>query len=494
MNIGDHLIVLQIIIPLMAAPLCVFIRNPHFTWALATVVSWICLAISIALIQQVTASGEIIYELGGWAAPWGIEYRVDMLNAWVLVIVTCVGAVVTPYAKLSAEKEIDHDRLYIFYAMLLLCETGLLGITVTGDAFNLFVFLEISALSTYVLISMGKDRRGLTAAYRYLILGTLGATLYIIGVGLLYMQTGSLNIADLAKLIPAVADSRTVQAAMAFMTVGLCIKLALFPLHMWLPNAYAFAPSVVTVFLAATATKVGVYALVRVIFTIFGGVDLLESLQIRDIIIAMAIVAMFAGSAVAIYQTNIKRMLAYSSLAQIGYMILGLSMNSVMGVSASLVHLFNHAMTKGGLFMVMGCVVYRISSAKLDDMAGLGKQMPLTMGAFVLGGLSLIGVPLTAGFVSKWALIQAALEKGWWPVVALIVISSLMAVVYIWRVVEVVYFKAAPEGRTRHKEAPLMMIIPMLIMICTAYYFGINGVTTMNIAGQAAEALIGGLK
>jgi multicomponent Na+:H+ antiporter subunit D len=208
----------------------------------------------------------------------------------------------------------------------------------------------------------------------------------------------------------------------------------------------------------------------------------------------MAIVAMFAGSAVAIYQTNIKRMLAYSSLAQIGYMILGLSMNSVMGVSASLVHLFNHAMTKGGLFMVMGCVVYRISSAKLDDMAGLGKQMPLTMGAFVLGGLSLIGVPLTAGFVSKWALIQAALEKGWWPVVALIVISSLMAVVYIWRVVEVVYFKAAPEGRTRHKEAPLMMIIPMLIMICTAYYFGINGVTTMNIAGQAAEALIGGLK
>ena len=494
MIIGDHLIVLQIIIPLMAAPLCIFIRNPHFTWALATFVSWICLAISIALMQQVMASGEIVYELGGWAAPWGIEYRVDMLNAWVLIIVTCVGAVVTPYAKLSAEKEIDRDRLYIFYAMLLLCETGLLGITVTGDAFNLFVFLEISSLSTYVLISMGKDRRGLTAAYRYLIMGTLGATLYIIGVGLLYMQTGSLNIADLAKLIPAVADSRTVHAAMAFMTVGLCIKLALFPLHMWLPNAYAFAPSVVTVFLAATATKVGVYALVRVIFTIFAGVDLLESMQIRDIIIAMAIVSMFAGSAIAIYQTNIKRMLAYSSLAQIGYMILGLSMNSVMGVSASLVHLFNHAMTKGGLFMVMGCVVYRISSAKLDNMAGLGKQMPLTMGAFVLGGLSLIGVPLTVGFVSKWALIQAALEKGWWPVVALIVISSLMAVVYIWRVVEVVYFKAAPEGRTSHKEAPLMMIIPMLIMICTAYYFGINGVTTMDIAGQAAEVLIGGLR
>ena len=462
--ITDHLVVLQIIIPLMAAPLCVFIRNANVTWALATVISWICLAISITLMQQVMATGEIIYELGGWAAPWGIEYRVDMLNAWVLVIVTSIGAVVTPYAKLSAEKEIDNDRLYIFYAMLLLCETGLLGITVTGDAFNLFVFLEISALSTYVLISMGKDRRGLTAAYRYLIMGTLGATFYIVGVGLLYMQTGSLNIADLGNLIPDIADNRTVQAALAFMTVGLCVKLALFPLHMWLPNAYAFAPSVVTVFLAATATKVAVYALVRVIFTIFGGVDILEAVQISDVLIAMAIVAMFAGSAVAIYQTNIKRMLAYSSLAQIGYMILGLSMNSVLGVSAGLVHLFNHAMIKGGLFMVMGCVVYRIGSAKLDDMAGLGKQMPVTMGAFVLGGLSLIGVPLTVGFVSKWALLQAALEKGWWPIAVLIVISSLMAVIYIWRVIEVVYFQAAPAGRAAVKEAPLMMMIPMLMM------------------------------
>jgi multicomponent Na+:H+ antiporter subunit D len=208
----------------------------------------------------------------------------------------------------------------------------------------------------------------------------------------------------------------------------------------------------------------------------------------------MAIVAMFAGSAVAIYQTNIKRMLAYSSLAQIGYMILGLSMNSVVGVSAGLVHLFNHALMKGGLFMVMGCVVYRVGSAKLDDMAGLGKQMPVTMGAFVLGGLSLIGVPLTVGFVSKWALIQSVLEKGWWPIAALIVISSLMAVVYIWRVVEVIYFRTAPAGNAKVQEAPFMMMIPMIVLIGASYYFGIDGTTTMDVAGRAAEALIGGLK
>ncbi|NQV98829.1 MAG: monovalent cation/H+ antiporter subunit D family protein [Rhodospirillales bacterium] len=489
-----HLPILQVIIPLIAAPVCVFLRHPLITWALATVISWVCLAISIMLLQQVQASGEIIYEIGGWAAPWGIEYRVDTLSAWVMVIVTSVGAVVTPYAKLSAEKEIDRDRLYIFYAMLLLCETGLLGITITGDAFNLFVFLEISSLSTYVLVSMGKDRRGLTAAYRYLIMGTLGATFYIIGVGLMYMMTGTLNIADLAKLIPDVAETRTVQAALAFLTVGLAIKLALFPLHLWLPNAYAFAPSVVTVFLAATATKVAVYALIRIVFTIFGGVDILESVEIRHVLAALAIAAMFAGSAVAIYQTNIKRMLAYSSLAQIGYMILGLSMNSVTGVTAGLVHLFNHAMMKGGLFMVMGCVVYRIGSAKLDDMAGLGKQMPVTMGAFVAGGLSLIGVPLSVGFISKWTLLQAAFEKGWWPVAALIVVSSLLAVIYIWRVVEVAYFREPAAGQVAVKEAPFLMLIPMLLLIGASFYFGIDGTSTLTVAGDAAKALIGGLK
>jgi multicomponent Na+:H+ antiporter subunit D len=490
--IEAHLPILQIIIPLMAAPVCIFLRHATWTWALATLVSWLCLAMSIGLLLQVQATGVITYEIGGWAAPWGIEYRIDTLSAWVLVIVTSVGAVITPYARLSAEQEIDHDRLYIFYAMLLLCETGLLGITITGDAFNLFVFLEISSLSTYVLVSMGRDERGLTAAYRYLIMGTLGATFYIIGVGLMYMMTGTLNIADLARLMPDVVETRTVQAALAFLTIGLATKLALFPLHMWLPNAYAFAPSVVTAFLAATATKVAVYALVRVIFTIFGGVDILDTVQIGDVLAALAIIAMFAGSAVAIYQTNIKRMLAYSSLAQIGYIVLGLSLNSIAGVSAGLVHLFNHAMMKGGLFMVMGCIVYRIGSAKLQDMAGLGKTMPVTMAAFVLGGLSLIGVPLTVGFVSKWALLQAVLEQGLWPVAVLIVVSSLMAVIYIWRVIEVAYFQPTASGSTTKAEAPFSMILPTYLLIGASIYFGFDGTIALDIAGDAARALVGG--
>ena len=488
--IVQHLPIIQIILPLMCAPLCLLIRHPRLVWIWATLTSVLCLPISIFLLRQVLSEGTIVYALGGWAAPWGIEYRIDTLNAFILVIVTLIGAIVMPYARRSVELEIPGDRIYLFYTMLLLCEAGLLGIAITGDAFNLFVFLEISSLSSYVLISLGKDRRALTAAYRYLITGTIGATFYIIGVGLMYNLTGSLNIYDLSKLIPELGGSRTVQAALAFLTVGLGLKVALFPMHMWLPNAYSYAPSVVTVFLAATATKVAVYALIRVIYSIFGTIDILEIVTVRDMLMIMALLAMFVGSLVAIYQRNLKRMLAFSSVAQIGYMVLGLSFDTVTGVAAGIIHLFNHAVMKGGLFMVLGIVAYKIGGVRLDDIAGLGRKMPLTMAAFVGGGLSLIGVPLTVGFVSKWYLIQAALEKGWWIVAMMIVFSSLLAVIYVWRVVEVIYFQKASKASLGINEAPLSMLIPTWLLIGSAFYFGIDATTTLEVAFTAAAALM----
>ncbi len=489
--IFHHLPVLQILIPLLAAPLAMLMRTPFLSWALALVASWASLVVSIALLLRVLAEGVVVYELGDWAAPWGIEYRIDALNGFVLIIISVIGALVVPYAKRIVEVEVQGRRIYLFYTMLLLCMSGLLGITITGDAFNLFVFLEISSLSTYVLISLGNDRRALTAAYRYLIVGTIGATFYIIGVGLLYMSTGSLNITDLARLVPALFDSRTVQAAMAFLTLGLSIKAAVFPLHLWMPNAYTYAPSAVTVFLAATATKVAIYALIRVVFTIFGGVGLFDAFGVNNTLMAMAIIAMLAGSLVALYQGNIKRMLAYSSIAQIGYIVLGLSLDSVTGVTAGIVHLFNHALTKGGLFMAMGCVAMMLGSVRLDDMAGLGKRMPITMAAFVAGGLSLIGVPLTVGFISKWYLIKAALEQGSVLIAMLIVFSSLIAVAYVWRVVEVAYFRQPADASASVREAPASMLIPMLILIGASVYFGIDASMTLDVAGAAAAALMG---
>jgi len=489
--IRQHLPALQVVVPLMAAPLGVILRRPRLAWGLALTVTWCTFAIALTLLLKVSESGPITYLIGDWAAPWGIEYRVDLVGAFVLVIVTAIGSVVMLFARASVEKEIPEHRIYLFYSMYLLCLTGLLGIAITGDAFNLFVFLEISSLSTYVLISLGQDRRALTAAYRYLVMGTIGATFYIIGVGLMYMMTGTLNILDLSTLMPAVADTRTIVAALAFLVVGLSLKLALFPLHLWLPNAYTFAPSVVTAFLAATATKVAVYALVRILFTVFGRTDIFETLRIMDVLMGLAIAAMFVASAVAIYQNNIKRMLAYSSLAQIGYMVLGISFVTVTGLAGGIIHLFNHALIKCTLFMAMGCVFFRMNSVQINDMAGLGMRMPLTMAAFVVAGLGLIGLPLTVGFISKWYLIQAALEKNLWPVAVLILASSLLAVIYIWRVVEVAYFRPAPWERKDVKEAPLSMLLPTWAMAGASVYFGIDASRTLDVATGAASALLG---
>ena len=486
-----HLPALQVVLPLLAAPVCALLRRGTVAWSIALVVSWGALVIALLLLAQVLNQGTLSYVMGGWAAPWGIEYRVDLINAFILLIVAAIGAVVILYGRNSVEQEVPPEKQALFYTTYLLCLTGLLGITITGDAFNVFVFLEISSLSTYALISMGKDRRALTAAYQYLIMGTIGATFILIGIGLLYVMTGTLNMADLAQRIPAVAGTRTVRAAFAFLTVGISLKLALFPLHLWLPNAYAYSPSVVTAFLAATATKVAVYVLLRTFFTIFGAEFSFDTMQLDFILIPLALIGIFTTSVVAIFQTNVKRMLAYSSVAQIGYMILGIGLVSVTGLTGGIAHLFNHALMKGALFMALGCVCFRIGVARIERMAGLGRTMPWTMAAFVIGGLSLVGVPLTAGFISKWYLILGALERGWWPVALLVLITSLLAVVYIWRVVETAYFQPAPQTQGV-REAPLALLIPTWMLALANVYFGIDTSLNAGVARQAALSLLGG--
>ena len=490
--ISANLPILHVIIPLIGAPLgLLFSRSPTGAWLLALVISWLTLADSLALLLMVSGGEVLSYEIGDWAAPWGIEYRVDMLAAYVIVIVSGIGAVTMLYARQSVEAEIPRDRIYLFYTMYLLTLSGLLGIATTGDTFNLFVFLEISSLSTYVMVSLGAERRALTAAFRYLVLGTLGATFYVIGVGLMYQMTGTLNMADLVNRLPEVAETRTILAAVAFLTVGIGLKLGLFPVHVWLPNAYTYAPSVVTAFLAATATKVAVYVLVRIYYTLFKG-GVFETLPVDEILLALSLVAIVAMSAVAIFQTNVKRLLAYSSVAQIGYMLIGISLVTITGLTAGILHLFNHALMKGALFLALGCVFFRIRSVNVDDMAGLGKVMPWTMAAFVAGGLSLIGIPLTVGFVSKWYLILASLEKEWWPLAAVILFSSLLAVIYMWRVIEVAYFRDRPAGAAAIGEAPLAMLVPMWVLVGANVYFGIDTDLTVGTARAAATILMGG--
>ena len=492
-GLSGHLPVLQVVIPLMAAPVCVLLHRPRLAWVLATAVSWLAFGITLLLLQRVTEFGTISYALGGWAAPWGIEYRIDALNGFVAVIVAGVSAVVLLFARESVVREVASDRIALFYTCWLLCLTGLLGIAVTGDAFNLFVFLEISSLASYALISLGRHRRGLTAAYRYLIMGTIGATFFLIGIAFLYVMTGTLNMADLARHMPGILHTRTALVAFAFLIVGISLKMALFPLHFWLPDAYTYAPSAVSAFLAGTATKVSIYVLLRFLFTILGGAYAIEKMNADQVLMMLALAATFVGSLVALFQTNVKRLLAYSSVAQVGYIVLGISFASATGLTGGIVHLFNHALIKTALFLTLGCIFYRIGAVGLADFAGLGRRMPWSMAAFVAGGLSLIGVPLTAGFISKWYIVLAALERNWWPVAAFVLMTSLMAVVYVWRVVEMAYFRSAPVGyeHSEAREAPITMLLPAWVLIAASFYFGIDASLTTGAAALGAQQLLG---
>ena len=487
-GLQGHLSLLLVVIPLLAAPIVAVLPRGRSAWAVTMLVTAICAILAGIQLWSVAHEGVISYELGGWAPPWGIEYRIDSLNAFVALIVAGIAAITLPYALLSIEKEIPKQQIPLFYSSLLLCFCGLLGITQTGDIFNVFVFLEISSLSSYALISMGRNRQALTSAYQYLIMGTIGATFFLIGVGLIYSQTGTLNIADLAERLPAVFEHRTVHTGFAFIVIGIALKLALFPLHLWLPNAYTYAPTVVTIFLAATATKVAVYLMLRVLLTVFPE-HFASGTPIYDLFIILGIAGIISASVYAIYQVDIKRLLAYSSVAQIGYMVLGIGFASTLGVTATLLHLFNHALMKGALFMAVGAIIYRIDSCRMDNIHGLGRLMPWTFGALIIGGLSLIGVPGTAGFVSKWYLILAALEQQAWISVAVILVGSLLAVVYIGKIIEALYFKPTDAAHQSVKEAPLLLLVPTWTLALANIYFGLDTDLTVGVAQSAAQML-----
>lgn len=494
MNLTSQLPILPVILPMIAAPIAVMLPKGRLPWAWATLVSWVAFAAALALLAHVAQEQVVEYDMGGWASPLGIVYRIDIIGAIGMALVAGMAAVVMPYAKESVLKEVGADQSPAFYSLFLVAFCGLVGVVATGDAFNVFVFLEISSLSTYALVAMGAraDRRALTAAFTYLVLGTIGATFFVIGLGLLYQATGTLNMMDLHERL-AGQDNRVVRAGFAFIVTGLGLKLAMFPLHKWLPDAYTFAPSAVTAFLASTATKVAVFVMLRFMFTVFGFTFAFMDVAFTLFII-LGLVGMFAASLIAVFREDVKQMLAFSSVAQVGYMLVGISFATNAGVAAAVVHVFNHALMKAALFMAVGAVFYTMGSHRLPAFKGLGKRMPFTAGCFVIAGLSLIGVPFTAGFISKYLLIEAAFDATL-PVpslliVMLIVASSLLAVAYIGRVAYEM-FLADPPPDAPKVAVPYSMLVPMGVMTAANIYFGLDAEGLTALAREGASVLMG---
>lgn len=491
----EHFPVLVIIIPLVLALIAPVAGrlNKIYSWAIAFLATLFSFITSMLLLRQVMYNGTISYWMGGWEPPWGIEYVIDYLSGFVLVIVTFLAVAVTIFARKSVANEIDDNKIPAFYGVYLLFIVGLMGMIVTGDIFNLYVFLEISSLTGYALVAMGKRRKAPLAGFRYLVIGTVGATFILLGIGYLYIATGTLNMADLGARLPGLFNSKLVITAFAFFAIGFSIKIALFPLHTWLPDAYTYAPSAVSALMASTGTKVGAYSFIRIIFTVFGvQVFLNQWVSVPYFFLIIASVAMLVGSILAIAQTNIKKMLAYSSVSQIGYIMLGVFLMNPIGLQGGLLHIFNHALMKCALFLSVGCIAYKTGISNINDLKGLGFKKPYAMAAFTIGALSMIGIPLTVGFVSKWYLALGSLENGMWYLIPVIVISSILMLVYFWRVIDNIYFKAGePVDVAKMPATPASMIIPTVIVAALCLVFGTLAFIPVSITEKAALLLLG---
>lgn len=491
-----HLPVLVIVVPLFLALLIPLAGRGRsgVAWGITTFALVFSFVASVRLLVQVCGlpDGETIrYAMGRWAAPIGIEYVVDRLNALVLVMLSGVGVVSAFWMRRSILREIRPPARPGYYSVFLLFAAGLMGITITGDVFNLYVLLEIASITSYALIAMGRRRQALYAGYSYLILGSLGATFILLGIGHLYMATGTLAMSDIAATFarqPELYDSSVIRTAFAFFTVGLAIKMALFPLHGWQPSAYAEAPSAASLFIAATATKVSAYALYRISFTVFGAEFLQSGLPIvRDALLVMAASAIVVGPLLAIRQHNLKRLLAYSSVGQIGYIVLGLSVHNVDAMTGSFIHFWNHAAAKGALFCVAGALAYRVGRTDVDALRGLGRRAPWTAALMTVAGCSMVGVPLTAGFMTKWYLASGALEAGQWALVPVLLLSSIFTAVYVWRLVQLAWFADSDGPMT--EDVPWEMRAPALALGAACLLLGWFPIA-VPIAREMAEALL----
>jgi len=478
--------VLIVVIPLLSA-LAVNISgvfNKRACYPIALLSMAATLGASLITLAQVIKTGPFSYRLGGWPPPFGIEYVVDHLNGLVLVTIAFVSLMAVIFAKLSVEKELPH-KIPQFYTLFILLVTGLLGMTVTGDAFNLYVLLEISALTGYALIALG-DNRALVASFNYVILGTIGASFYLLGIGHLYIMTGSLNMGDLFSLLPALYATRAIFVAFLLILCGVWLKMAFFPLHTWLPNAYTFAPSAAGCLVAPLVTKVSVYIMIRLMLSVFSSQYVFNVLTISGPIVWLAVAAILFGSILALAQKDLKKMLTYLIVAEVGYMVGGFWLATSYGITGAILHIVNDALMTFCLFVFAGIVVYKTGGQKLSDLQGLYRKMPVTMAAFTIVALSMIGVPPTAGFFSKWYLILGAIDAGSYHFLAALLISSLVNAILFFRIIEIAYFEpkvdhhAGETAATACSEAPFSMLFPLVVVAISLIIIGLYSGTIVT--------------
>lgn len=494
MGISHHFPVLLVIVPIAAAatlPIIGKVRRQYcYYWAIAAMS--VCTLMSAVLVFRVYKTGPISYVVSSWERWFGIEIYFDHISAAALLIAV-LGLLIIIFSKHYMEKEIDERKIPVYYTLLLLNLGGQLGFVITGDLFNLFVMMEILSLSGYALVAIGEKKIAQLAAFKYLVLGAVSSLSILMAIGFLYSITGSLNMHEIARYLPhATRHIPVAIVAFALFTAGFAVKAALFPLHVWLPDAHAIAPSPVSALLSGLVVKIGVCGFLRVlsIYRYFGGlVDLKLALNVISWLAAITIVV---GAFFAMFQDDIKMMLAYSTVSNIGYIFLGLSLATTYGLIGGIIHIFNHALIKTTLFLAAGAIIHQTGSRKLSDLRGVGKKMPITMTAMAIGAVSIVGIPPTNGFICKWYIALGSIQAGKPYFAVVLLLGALFIFAYYVKMLNFAFFRE-PKDETKLadvKEAPLSMLIPLLILSAGCLVMGVLARVPLSFIKPVAEKLL----
>ncbi|TWI76842.1 multisubunit sodium/proton antiporter MrpD subunit [Desulfobotulus alkaliphilus] len=437
-----------------------------------------------------TAKGEIlVYHMAGWLPPFGIAYRIDTFSALILTAIMAVALINLVASRASAEKDFT-EKAPAWYALYVFFVSGLAGMVATEDIFNLYVLLEIASLSAYALIGMGHNRAPF-AALNYLLMGTIGASFYLMGVAYIYIATGSLNMTDIAVILQEMGPNPTITMAFALCMTGLLAKMAAFPVHGWLPNAYTFAPDATTNVMAALTTKVSIYIMIRLVLSLFPLSLAFDTGIIADAMVWLATIGIFAGAFMALAQKSFKRMLTYIVVVEVAYMVGGFWLGNRAGMTGAMLHILNDAAMTLCVFMAVANIRARRGADAFSDLKGLFQTMPFSMGALVISGLAIIGIPPTCGFFSKWYLISGGIEAGHWGFVIALLSASIINAILFFKVFEIAFFEVPAETfgqnsrehesdhHTHHglpslamAEARISMLIPLIIMALTLLALG----------------------
>ncbi len=404
-------------------------------------------------LMMVLKYGEVRYAFSGWAPPMGIEWVADGLASVMLVGMSLLGVVALVFSCATAPTDLGNGVVH-FYTLILLLVSALTGVVFAGDLFILFVFLEVVALASYGLIGVAGGR-ALVAAFRYLILGTLGASLYLLGVGYFYAATGTLNMADMAERLPHLLTSKAVVGGLLFMFVGLGIKMALVPLHGWLPDAYTYAPESVSPILASLVTKVAMFGWIRIIFWVLGADTVVYDIPILVLVNTLGILAAVIGAFLALTQSDLKRMFAYGGISHIGVILIGVSQGNRTGFVGGVFYLLNDAIMQAALFFLAGVAIVRYGARTVEEFGKIRGESPWVIGAFIVMAMSMIGLPPTGGFFGKWYILLGALEANNYLAVGAILLSTLLTLAYFIKLFERLFHErpslsdVLQDGRSR---------------------------------------------